>query len=238
MYKAFDGKSWIEFNTYNELVNYLAQFNRSTLFRGMGNSFLDKTGSNPNDICYVTRVNGSIFNGVITEVQSRTNRVLCDNTSIYGPQLIKDVENWKFSHDMLRESQRGNGARKVKYYQGHFWRLPDSAYPEFRRGPMPFVHHRHYGGVYRHIRTTNERRQSAIPEYKDFIRKSRGENLPDLYFDDPIRDWRNSGWKKQGKRRHQWENGVINREKHQFGKGVYVEKKRKSNIELTCDDFE
>lgn len=227
MYNIYDGSRWISFDTYIELVNYLAQFNVGSHISWRYNTFLDRVGANKNDV-----YRASILDYPTVTYLPRDYRVLEGNTSVYGPSLIKDVLNRTVNSEMLHDTfKKINPKRRSKW---HRWDLPKSAYPEFRRGPMPYIHKHHRYYSYRRVRTTNEIRQSVIPEYKDFVRKSRGKHLPSLYWDEPMRDWRNDGWKKQGKRRHQWENKVITFSNHKFGKGIYVEKL----CDSTLNDFD
>lgn len=238
MYKVFDGKTWIEFETYGDLVNYLSKFNRKSILKCQDNTFLNCVGNNPNDTYYSSPIISSISctNSTAGKVdfggyKARDKRIIecvidtfgncVSERSIFDSTLIKDVLNHTFDAEAFYSCRRK--ARKPKYYGTYICELPDSAYPDFRRGPIPFIHKSRRYSAYRYIHTTNERRQSCDPEIKEFIRKSRGKNLPDMWFDEPLRDWRNNGWKKQGKRRHQWENKVICREKHKFGTSVYVD---------------
>ena len=72
--------------------------------------------------------------------------------------------------------------------------------PEFRRGPVRGTGGR-YGHYYRHPKTFAEIRNNSIPEYKQFVRKSRIE-LPTVW-DDLVRN-QSRCWKDQGKKRKQW----------------------------------
>ena len=238
MYKVFNGKQWLNFETYQLLVNWLSQFN---IYRGKRvdyNRFLAQVGNSDKDTFrHVERKRtGKFFfiDGItypwyetIISYNTRNYRVLDeDGKSIYDRFLIKDVLNHHFDGNYSHY----NSNRKIHYY-ARWMILPDSAWPEFRNGPVPFVSSHHYGHVYRRIRTTNERRQTCNKESEPFNRARRAYNLPSCW-DDIARDWRDSGWKSQGKHRHQWENGVEQRIKHNSGKHIYVSRtKDKRHIE-------
>ena len=87
MYKIYDGKEWYEFESYQEMVNYLSQFNVDKTY----NSFLSLVGNNENDCCYA-RVYTGWYNFNIVKVQ-RDHRILLDNNSIYDRNLVNDVLN-------------------------------------------------------------------------------------------------------------------------------------------------
>lgn len=236
MYKVYDGNTYYTFKSYKLLLNWVAKYNR---FCGtdFSNSFLDNTGVNESDVRYAGYWTPS---GKVVEYIPRYNRILDeDDNNLFSKAFIRDVKNWGYSEELMRQWRDELWAESKKsrrYYIRHF-DIPDKAYPEFRRGPWPFIHTRYrYGGTYRSIRTTNEKRQSVDKEVQKFIRGSRGVHLPDSW-DDICRDWRNDGWKKQGKNKHQWEHGVKTREKHKFGKGVYVCKRTDSfeDVEVTED---
>lgn len=219
MYKVFDGKTWYEFSTYEYLLNWLSQFNRNVY--GRYNSFISCTGTNPGDTYYA----GISFpSGEYVGYIPRCNRIINeDGVSIYTKQLVKDVMGWNYSQDIMQRWLREkNAKRKHHYYNGWRGGIPDSAYPDFRGGPWPYIHSRLGCHTYRCIKTTNEKRQTTPSEFEQFTRKSRGKNLPDSW-DDPLRDWRDRGWKAQGKNKHQWEHKVKAQTKHNYHKSVYVD---------------
>lgn len=233
MYKVFDGRVWIEFSKYEYLVCWLAQYNMK--FAGYCNSFLEHTGVNPRDTYYAGIIwpNNKYIGYIIRE-----NRIIdADGHSIYSKSLINDVKNYTYNQaviDQWRDELRKQ--KKRPYYNGWRGGIPDSAYPDFRRGPWPYIHSYH-SSSWRSIRTTNEKRLCADKEQRPFNRGSRGLNLPDSW-DDPMRDWRNDGWKAQKKNRHQWENKVRTKEKHKFGKGVYVVKEPRPWKNLIHSNFD
>lgn len=219
MYKVFNGRNWDSFNTYIQLINWISQFNRfyGSTFR---NEFLEDIMVNPTDTRFVStwspdyhiRHTGYVF---------RRNIVLNeDGNKLYDRIFIRDIHNWKFDKNIdiawRKEAYKLTGKR----YYNRMFNIPDSAYPEFRQGPWPYTHRSHYS-VYRSIKTTNEKRACADRGMIYFNRGSRGLNLPDSW-DDICRDWRDDGWKSQGKNKHQWENKVKTKTKHSYGKGVYV----------------
>lgn len=223
MYKVFNGKSWLYFKDYIQLINFLSKSNYR-FGSEVTNPLLDLIGNNPNDKVRV-RVNHSTT--FYYEMLNRDHRIVGENDiSIYDRNLVNDVHNWQF--DPIIEKQTFAFRRelcekdhKCTYYSDRFGTLPRSAWPNFRNGPVPYIHKRGRYSVYRAVRTTNEKRLSADPETMKYNRGSRGKNLPDIW-DDQIRDWRNHGWKRQGKNRHQWEKGFKTKTKHQYGKGIYV----------------
>lgn len=220
MYKIYDGKEWYEFESYQEMVNYLSQFNVDKTY----NSFLSLVGNNENDCCYA-RVYTGWYNFNIVKIQ-RDHRILLDNNSIYDRNLVNDVLNHVCNKDEAYKSIRRNrkNKNKAKKYYSRWGFIPSTAYPDFRMGPWPFIHKHKGGSCYRKIKTFNEIKQTTDPEYYDeFTRKSRGKHLPTIW-DDPIEDWRNHGWKASTRCRKQWEPRVINKTKRLYGKGCYVEK--------------
>lgn len=74
---------------------------------------------------------------------------------------------------------------------------------EFRNGPVPGTSVKYRGRIVRHPKTLNEKKQNAIPEYKDYIRsKRKSKRLPDVYDDDFIRP--EKSWKDKTKSRKAW----------------------------------
>ena len=245
MYKVFDGKNWIEFDNYKELVNWLAQFNVRTVMKKF-NTFLQKVGHNDNDICYVTvRDVGNYFwigdhyyPKYVTKAEKRDHRILDDaGNSLYNNQFVKEVLNTEHNKEQMYAyfRRRNKGKKDKNNYRKKFY-IPDSAYPEFRRGPWPYIHVNHYRYPFRYIHTTNERRMTCCKEAEPFNRAKRAYNLPDLWFDEPLRDWRNRGWKNQSKNRHQWENKVKQKTKHSHEKNVFVDKRK--SIRNSIEDID
>lgn len=220
MYKIIENNSIKEFETYTELVNYLSKHN----IRGIGleNTVFDKVKVCDGDVYY--HYSWSSTDKQTTGYYPRNIRIVNeDGNNIYDRKLIRDVTCWEYNDDIERKRLgRLYKEKRKTYYSGRFGRIPESAYPSFRRGPWPFVHKPSGGNYYRHPKTTNEKRLSADADYLMFNRGSRGKNLPSLW-DDVCREWRNKNWKRQGKHRYQWENGVESREKHAQHTNVYVE---------------
>ena len=78
--------------------------------------------------------------------------------------------------------------------------------PSFRSEPWPFTGGKMRKNVgVRRIKTLNEKKclEAVSIEGKQFVRAKR-KNIPSNW--DSSRDWRNDGWKEQGKKRYQWEN--------------------------------
>lgn len=227
MYYVFNGRNWINFENYEFLINWLSQHNMRC-GSVVENQFLEKVGNSEND-CYLAKIHYqstfAIYGvSIIREYMPREYRILNeDYVSIYDELLVKDVKNWVYSDDVFKRWLATKRHNSYRVHNGRLY-LGDKQFPEFRNGPWPYVRcRRGGGGWYRRIKTTNERRQSADPEYKQFNRGSRGKNLPSAW-DDVGRDWRDDGWKSQGKNRHQWEHGVKTKAKHKHGKGLYVSK--------------
>lgn len=225
MYKAFDSRYWYSFNRYKQLLNWVAQYN-NYCGTEVTNRFIEHLGVNNEDTYYCGYWTPD---GKVVEYSYRENRVINeDGYNIYSKAFVKDVKTWKFSEEMLKQWRHEAYQKRHKRYYHKYFYIPDSAYPDFRRGPWPFIHTYHYNS-YRRIKTMNEKRLSSDPEFISFNRGSRGLNLPDLWSDEPVRDWRNDGWKHQGKNKHQWEHKVKTRERHKYGKGVYVEECKTDN---------
>ncbi len=76
---------------------------------------------------------------------------------------------------------------------------------KYRFDPVPYIHKKKYhrGCVYRHPRTTQEKRWNIA--HKDYVRgKRHASNLPDVWDDFCRSDLKtNKSWKKTKKRR-QW----------------------------------
>lgn len=234
MYKVFDGAKWIEFASREKLVNWLAAYNMPGMKR---NTFLEHVGINDGDM----RHNVYFYAGLVEhEWSERMYRIVDENgRSLYDKEFIREVLEHTPNKEIERQWREDNRAQqgKTQYYSGKYHRLPESAYPEFRRGPVPYIHGRYkFGGVYRHIKTTNERRATCNDESRPFNRARRAFNLPDLWYDEPLRDWRNSGWKKQGRNKRQWELGVKNKTKHTIGKNTYVVKVHNIEVIDTNDE--
>lgn len=237
MYRIYDTKNLVEFENYAQLINYISSFNR---FDGTEfyNSFLDRTGNNPNDLFlsyipypYCLPVLGYNYE-TRCYLEYRSNRIYDDDwNSIYDSLLVKDVRNWTYRDDIYKQWREFTKKRREPTKWERKYAKYTRHYPEFRKGPWPDIHNRHrYSCSYRSPRLFNERKNTAYREMEPFNRPSRGKNLPDPWDEEPMRDWRNKGWKRQGKRRHQWENGVICREQHEYGKGAYVHKDRSKDL--------
>lgn len=98
---------------------------------------------------------------------------------------------------------------KEKYYVNRWGWTPlniESRVYElrFRYDPVPRgIGHRMRGGIYRKIRTTQERRWSIA--HKEYVRGRRSSHMIPDYWDDIIRkDYRDRSWKKCTKRKHQY----------------------------------
>ncbi len=245
MYKVFNGKNWLNFETYLLLINWLSQYNASCFSNKTGrtNTFLEKVGNSDKDTyrdverIRTTRyfvLDGHTYSYYDTKIsyKIRNYRVVNeDDISIYSSKLVKDVLNHNFDRQLNEQwIINRNKNKKFSFYRSGWLMIKDSDYPEFRRGPIPFIHK--YSGYrcYRRIHTYQEKKLTCNPESEPFNRGSRAYNLPTSW-DDIGRDWRNSGWKSQGKRRHQWENGVIEKTKHKHGKHTYVCKNNKNCID-------
>lgn len=214
MYRVFNGKSWLEFENYIQLVNWVSQYNTHK----QTNTFLDQVGINENDTYAVSYYIGDTFKH---EFHPRIYRVENgDNISIYDNNFRKDVINWKYNNQVYQDWYNWKNS-KVKTHKYSRWYIPEKAYPEFRHGPWPNVHHPRGGRYCRPIKVMMEKRAGADPEYEKFYRPGRGKNNPDAWDIEPIRDWSNRGWKRQGKLSHQWEHKVILNTKR-YNKNAYV----------------
>lgn len=208
----------IEFYTREQLVNYISKFNEHAGTEFI-NAILDNTGVNDNDMRNVYHWPTSTTPSY-TSVEQRRCRILDPyGHNIYNKAFVMEVSNHHYSEEIRAEwweqhKEKNADTTKNKWSR---WSLPDKCYPEFRRGPVPYIHKRRSYCFFRGIRTYNEIKQTTDPEYKEFTRKSRGKNLPTAW-DDHVRDWRDDGWKSQGKHKHQWEHGVETRAKHSLGK--------------------
>lgn len=235
MYKVFNGTDWINFETYLMLINWISQWNvRSFNKIGKSNKFLDRIGHSDKDTCRHTKytrtgeylfLDGTTYPKyhVDVEYKVRDCRVTNeDGISIYDRKFIMDVLNHTFDRK-LNDSWVYNRNKNKKHvlYRCGWLMIRDSDYPEFRRGPVPFVHKSGHYSFYRRIATSRERRMTCNKEAEPFNRASRAYNLPTSW-DDIARDWRDSGWKSQGKHRHQWEHGVIEETKHKHGKHTHT----------------
>lgn len=222
MYRVYDGESLVEFVNYSALLNYLSSFNHwcGTEY---SNSFFNLVGVNPNDMCVFRYP--FYWYGERWDSCKRSYRVWDDDwNNIYDSLLVRDTQRWVYSEQASKEQklfmEKRNIHQKRKYSR---WCIPESAYPEFRRGPWPGIANRcRYSRSYRRPRLMNEKRNTAYKEIAPYVRSSRGKNLPDVWELEPMRDWRNSGWKRQGKFKHQWEHKAVMRSNREYGKGIYV----------------
>lgn len=225
MYRTFDGKVWREFRTYNELLNYLSIFNR-TVGTEFYNSFFENVAGNDNDETYKMERVGWLYPHYTSTVVKRTYKIVNEfNCNLYCKKLISDVRNWEYNDSMWKAWENAFREKKRtekgwKYYS-RWGSIPDSAYPELRRGPWPFIHHTSGYHFFRHVHTYSEMKQAMDEDAKPFIRGSRGKHLPSAW-DDITRDWRDKGWKSQNKDKHQWEHKVKEKVKHKYGKNTYV----------------
>lgn len=121
----------------------------------------------------------------------------------YNEQLKKDVNTYTYSEDINREHWKYvNRNKKIIYSR---W---DHLEVEFRKEPVPCTGRRYYGHYWRRPRTSQEKRMSCDPEYAEFYRKRRGNHLPSVWDDLPRSDVEDISWKSCTKNRHQWENKV------------------------------
>lgn len=208
MYRVFDGNTWREFSKYSYLLNWLSMYN--VAWGNYRNTFLNRVGVNPGDTYYAGFMGeDSTFVGYLT----RAYRIQDEyGNNLYCEKLVQDVLTYHYSKDEYIEWNNEVWSRRHR-----------EDYPEFRRGPWPYIHHPRKMSIYRNIRTMNEKRQTTGKEVERFSRGTRGKNLPSCW-DEVAREWRNKGWKAQGKARHQWENKTKLRSWSRYGKGLYVYK--------------
>jgi hypothetical protein len=105
-------------------------------------------------------------------------------------QILKNSGN--IDYNVIKAPRRKR--RKKIYY-------PEK--PNFRNGPVPYTGNSYHRKWYRHVKTTNEKRQNSDPEIYEYIRPSRRPDaLPSLYDDIPRRY--SKSWKDCTKKRKQW----------------------------------
>jgi len=66
---------------------------------------------------------------------------------------------------------------------------------KYRIDPVPFTGHYKRGRLFRHIRTTQERRYNLSEEHKDYVRGKR-RKLPEAWDDILISSQYNKSWKR------------------------------------------
>ena len=236
-WELIKGSETLKFRTYSELVNYMSRDNQR-FGNEVSNNYINRIGVNDNDVIKVREFKRDIFGNftsVTNEIQ-RCYRVQTPYGAYFWNNTMRDdilknkfnekaFDNWYYWHRKLNKPKiRG---RWAKYYYIN--------YPGFRDGPWPGIrsHHR-YNHVYRQISVMNEKRQACDPEYKDYFRGTRGKNLPDSWDTEPTRDWRNRGWKKQGRKSRQWERNP------KKARGVWVDNtyNKRATIEVDLDELE
>lgn len=225
MYKVHDAYSYsketITLENYNHLVNWLSQFNTHSMSRGIHNTFLDKTGTNENDV--YTDIPRFCFTMIDIPYFPRLNRIFDeDGKSAYCTQLIKDVLRTTYDRDKSIEAfWRINGNDKATYYYVGHRLVKNTAIMPFRGGPVPYTGKRYKYKVYRHPHNIGIRRAASDTELGYTVRKRYVDKVPDGWIEERMRDWRNHGWKRQGKNRKQWEAKVKAQTKHNSG-NVFV----------------
>lgn len=228
----FNGRGMYYFRSYRELVVYLASFNNK-FGTEVVNHAIEYIGTNDNDVLIYRRPKYSIEHiEYIEEVHLRDHRIYTpDGKVIWNNQIKKDILlcNYdKSEYDSWWKWWRDTNPSKIR---SKWARWSNVTYPEFRNGPWPRIRKSRGGSWYRQISVMNEKRQAADPDMRVYFRGDRGMNLPDPYDTEPIRDYSNRGWKKQGKRRKQW---MADNRKN---KGVYVVKKPQKTVEFDIEKF-
>lgn len=206
-----------EFDTYESMVNWLSQYNIHSIDREH-NDFLDKTGVNESDV--YTPIPRFKFYTIFPDYFPRLNRIYdADGNNAYCKQLIKDVLRHTYDKDAdikdLMKNKKSNQTLIGYRY------IDNKDIPDFRRGPIPYTGGRRNYNVYRFPKHMNTRRQAVDPDFDGGVRKKYIDNLPDGWIEERVRDWRNTGWKRQGRNRKQWEVNVKTKTKHEL-KAVYV----------------
>lgn len=202
MYSVYHANTYREFETYDELLNYLSAYTHSCGTEKY-NSILDYTGVNDYD-CY----RSVSYSGEV-EYYQRTNRIYHDGIAFYSHKLVRDVFNYNHDPDRYYRYLTNDRIKNKLVYCGHRY-IPRRSLPRYRIDPIPGTHKRtRYSNALRHVQTTHEKRVNADPEVEKYVRPCRRfGNLVDLYCDIP-REYGDDGWKSQTKNRHQWESKVV-----------------------------
>ena len=82
----------------------------------------------------------------------------------------------------------------------------------FRRGPVPGTGHHKHGHYWRSVHYGQIIRMLKHPDFEQYGRKRRYQNMDQVYFDYPIRHYDKS-WKSSTKCRKQWEKNLGKKKK-------------------------
>lgn len=162
---------------------------------GYANHYLDNVNMTFNDIKTWHKYDGE------TEISLRDYVFLDPDNRIIDPREYME-EILEITKDLSFYNKK---YRKLSKYSFIYRCYEKSSVPYFREGPVPGTGKRtwHRGSYYRHPKTTNEKRQAAIVENKEFIKPRRNvHNLVDVW--DEIPRHREKSWKSQSKKRKQW----------------------------------
>lgn len=215
MYKI-RGSENLDFDTREELVNYLSKFNYR--LSGPANEKLDNAAVNKTDM----RHNWSYFTEYDNSKQyvARSIYILDEeDNNMYCKAFIKEVVNYKFNEALEYKRVQKQWRDKLRNSAKCF-RQP---LPEFRSGPVALTR-KSRGGPYCSAPSNYaEQRENVNPENKGFIRPKRLEKYEEIVSYRWYRQNQKS-WKSQKKYPHQWEK--------KRSKGEYVVKYNKKQYAL------
>lgn len=222
----WNGKTMFYFRTYEEMIVYLASHN-TKCGSEVDNPVFNYIGTNDNDVYTgyegVWTTNGFEYR---KRVFQRDHRIITPyGTVIWNNGIKRDIINITLNnrdtteiYESWRKWYRSTFTKRK--YTGRYAYLNFKNNYKYRKDPVPNIHHPRGYKVYHGISVMNEKRHAADPDNTKFYRGSRGVNLPNVYDTEPMRDWRNTGWKRQGPRmRKQWMKAP------RKAKGVYVDKR-------------
>lgn len=217
----------VEFENRTQLINYLLKDRDQPWYKGKHRHeydvIRDRIQITGNDtyreaVCVGKRLIKSL--GLTIDILDYHN-VLRDiwvldefGNNAYTFELVCELNRYIYREDIEQEHRKYVHRDEKSHYTR--WSPPPT---EFRKEPVPYSGVRHHSRWMRHPHTTQERRDACNPEVKNFIRKSRGMNLPTTWDDLFTYDIYDRSWKTCTKNRYQWENKVKRHNKH-----VYVVK--------------
>ena len=172
------------FTDYDHLIRYLASFQSGKLDWSEGKPYynnwvLDRISINFQDE-YVT---SDWFGN--TERYTRPHVFMDEEDRIVDPRDF---------YDDIIAYEKPPYERKYPYHV-------------FRRGPVPGTGHRRHGHYWRSVHYGQIVRMIKHPNFKEYGRKRRYQNMDQIYFDYPIRYYDKS-WKSSTKCRKQWEKNI------------------------------
>ena len=195
---AYGANKELSFEDEKALYHYVLGFDYINRYGKKGNSFLDSTMTHPSDIRHlrIMLMKGKpdiYYKGFL--VKDRLGRTI-------------DLRNYEKELYRFDNAEYIRFARKKKKEEHDEWwadreKELDKANELFHRNMPSYI------GMYRNIRTTQERRHSCYTEHKPYVRgKRRGHNLPDSRNAERLIAYEKT-WKVRIKAKRQWQANLL-----------------------------